>query len=47
MILKNYLGKCCGKIIWYIVYNLIMPNMQQNVKDFNKASEQAGLGKAF
>jgi hypothetical protein len=35
----------CGVTIGYIIFKVIAPSVQQNMQEFNKASEEAGLGK--
>ena len=37
----------CGVTIGFIIFKVIAPNVQQNMEQFNKASEEAGLGKGF
>jgi hypothetical protein len=37
----------CGVIIGYIIFKVIAPSVEQNMEEFNEASEKAGLSKGF
>ena len=40
-------GKIVGVSLNFLIFELIMPRVQQNMNDLNKASKEAGLGEAI
>ena len=45
--LEKISGKIVGMSLNFLIFKLILPRAQQNTNDLNKASKEAGLGKAI